>query len=70
MKAFVSVALLCICFVLNVSAQAKIKVLKYELPKYAPAALAAGKKDEVIVSVEIDKNGKVAWAKVESGHAF
>jgi TonB family protein len=70
MKKFVFITLVCFWFSLNVFAQAKIKVFKYEVPKYAPTALATRKKGEVIVNVKIDKTGKVVSTKVESGHAF
>ena len=59
------IALLCV----SVLAQEKQpKVIKYEVPKYPPAAVATGTKGEVIVTVKIDNEGRVIQAKVESGH--
>jgi Gram-negative bacterial TonB protein C-terminal len=68
MKKFVFIALICLCFGLNVFAQAKIKVLKYEVPKYSPAAAAVGIKGEFIVVVKINKDGKVISTNVEKVH--
>lgn len=68
MKKFVSIALICFCFGLNVFAQAKIKVLKYEVPKKSPAAAAIGLKGEFFVNVKINKEGKVISADVEKVH--
>lgn len=68
MKKFVLIALICLCFGLNVFAQAKIKVLKYEQPKYYPPATALGIKGEFIVGVKIDKDGKVNSTNVEKVH--
>ena len=59
MKKFVFIALICLCFSLNDFAQTKIKVLKYEQPKYYPPATALGIKGEFIVAVKINKDGKV-----------
>ncbi len=62
-------ALLVLCFVATNFAQNKSpKVIKYFAPKYPPAAEATRATGEVIVSVTIDKNGKVTSAKSESGH--
>ncbi|MGI8469382.1 MAG: energy transducer TonB [Pyrinomonadaceae bacterium] len=68
MKKFVLVALVCFCFGLNVFAQAKIKVLKYEIPRNSLAAAALGLKGEFFVDVKIDKNGKVISTDVEKVH--
>lgn len=62
MKKFVLIALICLCFGLNVFAQAKIKVLKYEAPRGSKAVYALGLKGEFIVTVKIDKDGKVISA--------
>ena len=62
MKKFVFIALICLCFSLNVFAQAKIKVLKYETPKGSEAVYALGLKGEFVVNVKIDKDGKVISA--------
>lgn len=70
MKKFVFVALVCLCFGLNVFAQAKIKVLKYDAPKYPAIAQATMTSSEVVVSVKINKEGKVISSKAESGHMF
>jgi len=70
MKKFIFIALICLCFGLNVFAQMKIKVLKYEVPnlKYPAVAQATLISSEVVVSVKIDKEGKVVSSKAESGH--
>lgn len=68
MKKFVLVTLICLCFSLNVFAQAKIKVLKYQAPKESPAAAAVGVKGQFIVSVKINKEGKVVSANLEKVH--
>ncbi len=68
MRKFVFVALICFCFGLNVFAQAKIKVLKYEVPKYSPAAAAIGVKGEFIATVKINNEGKVISANFEKIH--
>jgi len=68
MKKFVFIALICLCFGLNVFAQAKTKVLKYEVPRYSPAAEAIALKGEFIVEVKINKNGRVFSANVEKVH--
>ena len=68
MKKFVFIALVCLCFGLNIFAQAKIKVLKYEAPKKSPAAAAVGVKGEFIVSVKINKDGKVVSFNLEKVH--
>jgi len=68
MKKFVFIALICLCFGLNVFAQAKIKVLKYEAPNTSPAAAAVGLKGEFFVEVKINKDGKVISADVEKVH--
>jgi hypothetical protein len=68
MKKFVFIALICLCFGLNVFAQAKIKVLKYEVPRNSPAAAAVGLKGEFFVDVKIGKDGKVISADVENVH--
>ncbi len=68
MKKIVFIALICLCFGLNVFAQAKIKVLKYEQPKYYPPASALGIKGEFIVAVKINKGGKVISSNYEKGH--
>ncbi len=68
MKKFVFIALICLCFGLNVFAQVKIKVLKYEAPKKSPAAVAVGVKGEFIVAVKINKNGNVISANLEKVH--
>ena len=68
MKKFVSIALICFCFGLNVFAQAKIKVLKYEVPRKSPAAAAIGLKGEFFVDVKINKDGKVISSDVEKVH--
>jgi len=72
MKKFVFIALICLCFGLNVFAQGKIKVLKYEIPnpKYPAVAQATLTSSEVGVLVKIDKDGKVISSKAESGHPF
>ena len=62
MKKFVFVALICLCFGLNVFAQAKIKVLKYEVPRGSQAVFAVGLEGEFVVNVKIDKNGNVISA--------
>lgn len=59
MKKFVFVTLICLCFGLNVFAQTKIKVLRYEVPDKSPAAVAIGLKGEFFVDVKINKDGKV-----------
>jgi len=68
MQKVVFIALICLCFGLNVFAQAKIKVLKYEVPKYSPVAAAVGAKGEFIVAVKINKDGKVVLANAEKVH--
>ncbi len=70
MKKFVFAALICLYFGLNVFAQAKIKVLKYEVPKYPAVAQATLISSEVVVLVKIDKEGKVISSNAESGHKF
>lgn len=68
MKKFVFIALICFCFGLNVFAQEKIKVLKYDVPKKSPAAAAVGLKGEFFVNVKINKDGKVISADAEKVH--
>lgn len=68
MKKFVFVALFCFCFALNVFAQTKIKVLKYEIPRKSPVAAAIGLKGEFFVDVKINKDGKVISTDVEKVH--
>lgn len=46
------------------------KLVKSVLPPYPPAAKAVRASGEVIVSVKIDKDGKVLFAKAETGHAL
>ncbi len=62
MKKFVFIALICLCLGLNVFAQAKIKVLKYEAPSGSQAVFAVGLKGKFPVTVKIDKEGKVISA--------
>jgi TonB family protein len=68
MKKFVCAAFICICFSFAVFAQANIKVLKYEVPKYPALAQATMTSSEVVVLVKINKEGKVISSKAESGH--
>ena len=68
MKKFVFIALMCFCFGLNVLAQTKIEVLKYEAPQKSPAAVAVGVKGEFIVNVKISRDGKVISANLEKVH--
>jgi TonB family protein len=46
------------------------KVIRYEAPRYPPAAEATGTNSEIVVSVKINKEGRVTDAKAESGHIF
>jgi TonB family protein len=50
--------------------QKEIKVLKYEVPKYPPAARAVRATGTVVVKVQLDSEGKVISALAESGHAL
>lgn len=70
MKKFVFISLICFCFGLNAFAQSKVKVSKYEIPnpKYPAVAQATLTSSEVVVSVKINKDGKVISSKAESGH--
>jgi Gram-negative bacterial TonB protein C-terminal len=52
----------------NCTPNKQIEVLKYETPKYPPAARAVGATGEVVINVKIDKDGKVITSKAESGH--
>lgn len=72
MKKFVFATLICFCFSLSIFSQEKIKVLKYEIPnpKYPAVAQATMTSSEVVVSVKIDKDGKVISSNAESGHLF
>ncbi len=61
--------LLVFCFVGTNFAQEKSpKVVKYVAPQYPSAAQAVWASGYVVVTVKIDKDGKVISSKVESGH--
>jgi len=63
--------LLVFCFVGADLAQTKpLKVVKYVAPKIPGAAFASMAKGEVVVTVKIDKDGKVISSKVESGNIY
>jgi len=70
MKKFVFITLVCLCFIFNVFGQAKIKVLKYEVPKFPAVAQATLTPSEVDVLVKINKDGKVISSKADNGHPF
>ncbi|HRH43378.1 MAG TPA: hypothetical protein PKY82_17220 [Pyrinomonadaceae bacterium] len=70
MKKIIFIALICICFGLNIFAQTKVKVLKYEVPTFPAVAQATMTSSEVVVTVKIDKEGNVISSKSESGHPF
>ena len=68
-KLFFACSLIALCFVNLTFAQEKqLKVKKYFAPKYPPAAFAVRARGEVDVTVEINQDGKVTFARVENGH--
>jgi TonB family protein len=52
----------------NCTPNKQIDVVKFETPKYPPAARAVRASGEVVINVKIDKEGKVISSKAESGH--
>ncbi|HEX8249473.1 MAG TPA: energy transducer TonB [Pyrinomonadaceae bacterium] len=68
-KLLFAFTLIGLCFAGFAVAQAKKpKVLKYTAPFYPPAAQAMWLSEEIVVTVKIDREGKVIEAKTESGH--
>ena len=65
---FIYIALISVCFGLNVFAQAKIKVLKYKAPKFSPATATVGVQGEFSVIAQINKDGKVISVKSDRTH--
>jgi TonB family protein len=60
--------LFCLFSFATFAQEKKPKVLKYEAPKYPPAAKATRADGTVVVKIEIDKDGKVISSVAESGH--
>jgi TonB family protein len=57
------------CFAASSFTQTKPpKVVKYVAPEYPPAARAVMAVGDVVITVKIDKDGKVISSKAESGH--
>lgn len=68
-RVFILTPLFILCLVvLNLAQEKSPKVLKYQAPKFPPAAQATRTGGEVIVGVEINEEGKTISAKTESGH--
>jgi len=68
-KLLFAFTLIVFCFAGFAAAQAKKpKVLKYNAPFYPPAALAMRLSEEIVVTVKIDREGKVIEAKTDGGH--